>query len=263
MPTADLRVTLVQTFLHWEQKAANLANLGVRLALLAGKTDLVILPEMFTTGFSMNARQLAENMQGPTVAWMQQMAEDLNAVVTGSFIAEEDGNYYNRLVWMQPDGRYATYDKRHLFTLAGEHNHYRAGQSAPDFAWQGWKIRPLICYDLRFPVWSRNTSDYDLLIYVANFPEKRRHAWQSLLVARAIENQAYTIGVNRVGKDGKDIYYTGDSQVVDYDGQVIFHRADEEIIQTMEISYEAQQAYRRKFAFLADRDHFSIDNING
>lgn len=256
---ADLRVTLVQTFLHWENQSSNLAELGARLAPLAGKTDLVILPEMFTTGFSMNAAALAEGMGGNTVKWMRQMAQSFDAVITGSFIAEEDGRYFNRLVWMPPEGPYASYDKRHLFTLAGEQNYYQAGRSLLTVELKGWKIRPLICYDLRFPVWSRNTDDYDLLIYVANFPERRRKAWQSLLVARAIENQAYTIGVNRVGKDGNDIYYSGDTLLVDYDGEVRFHCADEETIHTQTLAYQQQQDYRRKFAFLADRDSFTIN----
>lgn len=258
MPAADLRVTLVQTFLHWEDKGANIEMLTAKLAPLAGQTDLVILPEMFTTGFSMNASALAEKMDGTTLAWLRTTAKALDAVVTGSFIAEESGRYYNRLVWMPPNGDYAVYDKRHLFTLAGEQNYYRAGQSILTATLKGWKIRPLICYDLRFPVWSRNTDAYDLLIYVANFPERRRHAWKSLLVARAIENQAYTIGVNRVGEDGNGVYYSGDTQLIDYDGQVRFHQADEEIVHTQTLSLQAQQDYRTKFAFLADRDDFSI-----
>jgi len=258
MPATSLRITLVQSFLHWENKAANLSAMETKLTPLAGKTDLIILPEMFTTGFSMNTSVLAENTEGPTLAWMRTMASALDAVITGSFIAEEAGKYFNRLVWMQPSGSYLTYDKRHLFTLAGEQHYYQAGHAVPKIDLHGWKVRPLICYDLRFPVWSRNTDHYDLLIYIANFPARRQHAWKSLLIARAIENQAYTIGVNRVGEDGKNIYYSGDSQLIDYDGQVLFHCADDEAVYTHSISYEAQQSYRQKFAFLADQDRFSV-----
>lgn len=255
---ADLRISLVQSFLHWEDISANLRNLEKKLSALSQQTDLVILPEMFTTGFSMNVSELAENMKGATVAWMKRQAKELNAVVMGSFIAVENGLYFNRLVWMTPQGEYKIYNKRHLFTLAGEQNHYEAGQSLLITEWKGWRICPLICYDLRFPVWSRNTDNYDLLIYVANFPARRRRAWQSLLIARAIENQSYVAGVNRIGTDGKGVYYSGDSQLVDYDGRLIHHCADEESVLTAALSYNHLQQYRQKYAFLADRDQFSI-----
>ncbi len=254
----DIRITLVQTALHWENPQANLQQLDDKLASLAGKTDLVILPEMFTTGFSMNAAALAEPMKGPTMQWLARKADGLKAVITGSFIAEENGRHYNRLVWMRPDGSYETYDKRHLFTFAEEHRHYTAGEQRLIVELNGWKVLPLVCYDLRFPVWSRNTEDYDLLIYVANFPELRRFAWQSLLVARAIENLAYTIGVNRVGTDGKGISYAGDSVLLDFSGQARYQASHVEDIFTTTISYQAQQAFRQRFAFLNDRDRFII-----
>ncbi len=254
----NLRVTLVQTYLHWEDKAANLQQLEEKLAPLAGHTDLVILPEMFTTGFTMNPAKLAEPMDGATLQWLSAQSQDLGAVVTGSFIAQEQNNFYNRLVWMRPDGSYEQYDKRHLFTYAQEHEHYTAGTQRLLVEWKGWKILPLICYDLRFPVWSRNTDQYDLLIYIANFPERRSHAWKALLVARAIENQSFTIGVNRVGNDGNNIYYAGDSCLIDYNGQVIHQVSHLENVFTTTLTYASQVEFRKQFAFLQDQDPFSF-----
>lgn len=255
----NLRVTLVQTHLHWEDKTANLQQLEEKLILLAGHTDLIILPEMFTTGFSMNPEKLAEPMAGPTLQWLTMQARRLEAVVTGSFIAEENGNFYNRLVWMRPDGSYEQYDKRHLFTYAEEHQHYTAGKQRLLVELKGWRILPLICYDLRFPVWSRNVEYYDLLIYIANFPERRNYAWKALLVARAIENQAFTIGVNRVGNDGNDIYYSGDSCLIDHSGQVIHQVSHLENIFTTTLNYASQFEFRKRFAFLQDQDSFSFN----
>ena len=254
----DLKVSLVQTHLHWNQKEENLRQLTAKLESLQDQTDLVVLPEMFTTGFSMDAAAMAESMRGPTVTWLKKQAEKINAAVTGSFICEEHGKFYNRLVWVTPDGALATYDKRHLFTLAKEHHYYTPGKERLVVSWRGWKICPLICYDLRFPVWSRNTEAYDLLIYVANWPEPRRNAWSSLLVGRAIENQSYTIGVNRVGKDGKDMNYSGDSALVDYAGEELIKLTQQENIVTARLSFEAQQVFRRKLQFLPDRDQFEI-----
>lgn len=254
----NLRVTMVQTRLHWEDIPANLQQFDEKLAPLAHQTDLVILPEMFTTGFSMNAAPLAEPMDGKTMQWLRAKAAALNAVVTGSFIAEEEGAYYNRLVWMRPDGSYETYDKSHLFTFADENRHYTPGKRRLVVDLHGWKILPLICYDLRFPVWSRNVEGYDLLIYVANFPELRRFAWTSLLTARAVENLAYTIGINRVGTDGNDISYSGDSTLLDFSGQTLYHVSHVENIFTATISYKAQQAFRQRFTFLNDRDSFTL-----
>ncbi|MBK7869780.1 MAG: amidohydrolase [Saprospiraceae bacterium] len=256
----NLRVTLVQSFLHWEDKSANLKQFDQKLAPLAGQTDLIILPEMFSTGFSMNAIALAEDMQGRTMQWLRDKAAMLESVITGSFIAEENGHYYNRLVWMRPDGTYDTYDKRHLFTYADENQYYTQGQQQLLVELKGWSILPLVCYDLRFPVWSRNVQDYDLLIYVANFPERRSHAWKSLLTARAIENLAYTIGVNRVGNDGNEISHSGDSTLLDYAGQMLYQISHLEDIFTATLSYQALQDFRRRFAFLQDRDHFIISN---
>lgn len=256
----NLRITLIQTSLYWEDKVANLRQFDQKLAPLTGQTDLVILPEMFTTGFSMRAAALAEGMQDQTMQWLSEKANDTQAVITGSFIAEENGKFFNRLVWMRPNGSYETYDKRHLFTYAKEHHHYTAGKEHLLVELKGWKILPLVCYDLRFPVWSRNVQDYDLLIYVANFPERRSHAWKSLLVARAIENLAYTIGVNRVGNDGNDIYYSGDSVVLDFAGQNLYQISHVEDVFTTTLSYQALQEFRQRFAFLNDRDHFNLQN---
>jgi predicted amidohydrolase len=254
----NLRVTLVQSYLHWEDKTANLQQFTEKLAPLAGHTDLVILPEMFSTGFSMQPAKLAESMDGTTVQWLQAQAQKLNAAITGSFIAQENKHYFNRLVWMRPDGTYETYDKRHLFTYADEHLHYTAGTQHLLVELHGWKILPLICYDLRFPVWSRNTQNYDLLIYIANFPERRNHAWKSLLLARAIENQAYTVGVNRVGNDGNDIAHSGDSCLIDYNGQVLHQVSHLENSFTTTLSHSTQIDFRKRFAFLQDRDKFAV-----
>lgn len=257
----NLRVTTIQSHLFWENKQQNLAMFDQKLQALKGQTDLIILPEMFTTGFSMNAAPLAEAMDGPTMQWLQKQAAAVEAVITGSFIVIENGQYYNRLVWMLPDGQYQTYDKRHLFTLAGEQHYYSAGQERLVVEYKNWKICPLICYDLRFPVWSRNTVDYDLLIYVANFPARRSHAWKSLLVARAIENQAYTVGLNRVGKDENDIYYSGDSMILDYAGQLRYQISHVEDIFTTTLSYKDLHTFRSKLNFLPDRDDFKCLNI--
>lgn len=254
----NLRVSLVQTFLHWEDKTANLRQLEEKLAPLAGHVDLIILPEMFSTGFSMHAEALAEEMDGRTMQWLENQSKNTNAVITGSFIAKENGHFFNRLIWMRPNGTYEIYDKRHLFTYADEHHHYTPGQQRLLVELKGWKILPLICYDLRFPVWSRNTDDYDLLIYVANFPERRNYAWKSLLVARAIENQAFTIGVNRVGNDGHEIYHSGDSCLIDYSGQVIHQVSHLENVFSTTLSYAAQVEFRKRFAFLQDRDQFQV-----
>ena len=255
-----LRITTIQTALHWENIQANLQMFSEKLSGLAGLTDLVILPEMFTTGFSMSAPNLAEGMDGKTMLWLKARAAELNAVVTGSFIAEENGRFFNRLVWMQPDGIFETYDKRHLFTLAGEHGTYTAGDKKLIVNWKGWKVCPLICYDLRFPVWSRNAEGYDLLIYAANWPETRSHHWKQLLMARAIENQAYVAGVNRSGTDGMGFQYSGDTSVVDFSGKILYQVSGEEDVFTVGLSLEKLQDYRKSLHFLADKDEFEIFN---
>ncbi len=254
----SLRITTVQSILHWENAAANLDMFSQKLGGLADKTDLVILPEMFTSGFSMNAEAIAETMDGPSLKWMREMASSLNAVVTGSLAIQDAGKYYNRLIWMQPDGHFGIYDKRHLFTLAGEHQHYSAGSEKLIVEWKGWKICPLICYDLRFPVWCRNAENYDLLIFMANWPETRGHHWRQLLLARAIENQAYVAGVNRVGEDGLGYVYNGDTAIVDFSGNLLYQAAQIEGVFTVSLSLDKLRAYREKLQFLADRDDFKI-----
>lgn len=255
----NLTVALIQTDLHWEQPLANLRMLEEKILGIAPSPDLIVLPEMFSTGFTMNAAALAEPMDGPTVSWMHRMARTKNCVITGSLIIREDNRFYNRLVWMQPDGAYQTYDKRHLFTFAGEHKFYTPGKRHLIVTLKGWKIMPLICYDVRFPVWSRNQQGYDLLLYIASFPDKRIQAWNALLVARAIENQSYTIGVNRVGNDGNGIYHSGHSRVMDYEGNILVDTPAAETIHLMTLSLEKQQKFRESLQFLNDSDSFSLE----
>lgn len=257
-----MRVVLIQSKLEWEQPAVNRAGFAEKISKLSTKADLIVLPEMCTTGFSMNAEALAESMGGLTTSWFLEQAQLSGAVVTGSFICREGNSFFNRLIWARPDGRLDYYDKRHLFTLAGEHLTYTAGQQIPMIEWKGWKIRPLICYDLRFPVWSRQPNlkeeQYDLLLYVANWPNRRSHHWKSLLVARAIENQCYTLGLNIVGEDGNGHQYSGDSAVIDYAGQVLAQGSWEEQVLSVELDLAKQAAYRMQFPFLEDADIFSV-----
>lgn len=259
MPAQDLHLTLLQKNLVWEDKASNLKQFNSDIQSLSTKTDLIVLPEMFTTGFTMNAAELAEPMDGPTMEYLHQWSADTGAVVTGSFISSVENQYFNRLVWMHPDGHYQTYDKRHLFTLADEHHTYTAGTEKLLVEIKGWKVCPLICYDLRFPVWSRNSERYDLLIYIANFPAKRAAAWKNLLLARAIENQVYTIGVNRVGTDGKGFYYSGDSSLIDFEGHLLYQTSHIEDIFSARLSQANQEDFRKRFAFLNDQDVFTVD----
>lgn len=253
-----LKVRLIQADLQWENPAQNIQKLGKQIASLTAPVDLIVLPEMFTTGFSMNAAQYAEAPDGPTSRWMKEIAKEYQAAVTGSIIIEEGGCFYNRLLWVEPNGHIQHYNKRHLFTLAGEEKVYTAGQKHLVVEYKGWRILPLICYDLRFPVWSRNNCQYDLLLYVANFPEKRAHAWRTLLLARAIENQTYTIGLNRVGTDHNKIYYSGDSCLVDYTGHYQHILPPRPIAIDVELDKEKQQTFRKKLAFLPDQDQFLI-----
>jgi predicted amidohydrolase len=253
-----LRVTIVQADLIWEDIEANLAHLNQLLEGLGGKTDLIILPEMFTTGFSMHPTALAEPLYGPTFAWMVAFAKTTEAAITGSIICREAGAFYNRLLFVRPDGTFAHYDKRHLFTLAGEDKAYEPGQANITIEWKGWKLRPQICYDLRFPVWSRNVDDYDLLFYVANWPRPRREAWKCLLAARAIENQAFCIGVNRCGVDPNGHEYPGDSSVYDYAGHLYAQISEQEGWQTVKLDKSQQNYFREKLNFLADRDQFEV-----
>ncbi len=259
MQTNMLRLSLAQTTLSWEDPKGNLAHFAHLLSTLQpGQTDVVILPEMFTTGFSMSPKGLAEPTEGRAYHWMAQEAARLSAVVAGSIMVEENGQYFNRLLWVRPDGSYAYYDKRHLFTLAGEQEHYSPGQKPLLVQWKGWAIMPLICYDLRFPVWSRNQYRYDLLLYVANWPAMRIAAWDALLRARAIENQAYTVGVNRIGDDGNGYPHCGHSSVYDYSGGCRLLVSESAGIFTLSLEKKEQDQFRSKLAFLNDQDAFEI-----
>ena len=254
----DLKVTGIQTKIYWEDKPRNLESLESVLDNIQLPTDLIVLPEMFTTGFTMNSQALAEDMSGPTVEWLARQAKLRNAVIAGNAVIDDQGRYYNRLIWMSPDGSCQHYDKRHLFEMAEEHQHYSPGNERLTVSVKGWDICPQICYDLRFPVWNRNIGDYDLLIFIANWPEKRNFAWKHLLHARAIENQSYVLGVNRVGIDGKDIYYSGDSALIDPLGEAIISSSDEELIMSATLSVERLKYVREKLPFQQDADSFTI-----
>lgn len=263
----DLKITLLQSDLHWEEIDANLAAFEEKIWRVGQDTDVIVLPEMFTTGFTMNAQALGEYMNMRTFKWMRQMADQTGALILGSFVAKVHDKFYNRLLWMEPGGNYKTYDKRHLFRMANEHKIYSSGESLLIGEWKGWRICPLICYDLRFPVWSRNTYDavsrqmnYDLLIYVANWPTARVEAWSALLKARAIENLSYVVGVNRVGIDGNSIEYNGSSAIIGPKGEVIFTSEGVEAIKTLELNANSLKAFRDKFPAYYDADEFSIEN---
>jgi omega-amidase len=255
----DLTVTLLQSPLHWESPEANRAMFEEKIWQIGKQTDLIVLPEMFTSGFTMNVEPIAEPMNLSTFKWMKQQAAQTGAVVTGSYIVKEGGKYFNRLLWMQPDGNFSYYDKRHLFRMAGEHEVFSAGAQKIVVSIKDWKICPLICYDLRFPVWSRNAHKaYDVLLYVANWPEARSLAWKSLLQARAIENSVYAIGVNRVGEDGKGIAYSGDSSVISPKGELLWQNSNKDDIYTHVLSWEELESFRQKFPVDLDADDFLI-----
>ncbi len=289
----DLHITLIQTSLHWENSAANLEMFSEKISSFQNPTDLILLPEMFTTGFSMQPEKFAEAMDGAAIKWMRETAAKKNAVVCGSMMMkalstlERAGGeaFFNRLIWMKPNGTFEQYDKRHLFGLGDESNHYVRGEKKILVEIKGWKFLPLVCYDLRFPVWSRNTPsgsplkkggelltpsnspeggepalalNYDVLVYVANWPEKRINAWKTLLEARAIENQSYVIGVNCVGHDGNEMHYAGASSVIDPKGEILWRESDIECIHHVTLSYHHLNHIRETFPFLKDADEFEI-----
>ena len=267
---STLTITTIQTDLKWEDKAANLRSLEEKILSIPGNTELVVLPEMFSTGFSMRPQALAERMDGPTLAWMRSVAARRRVILTGSVIIEEEGNFFNRLIWMLPNGEYGYYDKRHRFAYAGENEQYTAGHKRLVTSVKGWKILPLVCYDLRFPVWSRQTSasppppgdpalEYDVLLYVANWPERRSLAWKTLLQARAIENQSYVVGVNRIGNDGNNIYHSGDSMIIGPLGEILYHGVAKEELFTLTLRKETLLETRQRFPFWRDADKFSIE----
>lgn len=267
---SNLLISLIQTALHWEDKTANLDMLQKKIAGIPDKTELIILPEMFSTGFSMNKESLAETMDGHTVEWMRKIAAKKGAIITGSMIARDDTSgedrFYNRLIWMLPTGEFAYYDKRHLFAYGKEDQHYSAGKKRLIASVNGWKINLQICYDLRFPVWLRQSDtkepktapEYELLIIVANWPSARSMAWRTLLQARAIENQCYVIGVNRTGSDGKGLEYDGESMVLGPLGEPIKILSKEEEIFSLTLDREKLEELRLKFPFWHDADTFFI-----
>lgn len=253
-----MKIALVQTSLAWENPIENRSHLVQKINGFMEDVDLIVLPEMFSSGFTMNPKAVAETMEGETVLWLQHLAKAKNAAITGSLVIEENGNYYNRLIFVFPNGEMKTYDKRHLFTLAGEHQFYTAGKDKLIVEYKGFKICPLVCYDLRFPVFSRNTEDYDLLVYLANWPKLRTNAWDILLKARAVENMCYTIGVNRIGTDANNHEYIGHSQAVDFLGDYILEPKETEGVFIIELDKERLLETRKKLAFLEDRDKFKI-----
>ncbi|MDH5366471.1 MAG: amidohydrolase [Cyclobacteriaceae bacterium] len=261
----DLTISLIQSDLYWHDRSANLAQFEEKIWQIEESTDIIILPEMFTTGFTMDVGNYSEPMRTHTFNWMEQMAAQKNAVITGSYIVNEGGHYYNRMVWMQPDGTYVSYDKRHLFRMSQEHRYFSSGRDFVIAQWKDWRICPLICYDLRFPSWSRNSylidkeiMDYDLLIYVANWPIPRIGAWDILLQARAIENLSYVAGVNRIGIDGNSILYNGHSRVINFKGEIEHNMNSNEGIYTHTLKADELIRYRKKFPTYLDADNVEV-----
>lgn len=259
MSDQQLNITIIQPDIAWEDKTANLNQYEQHISEIVGIREVVVLPEMFSTGFSMAPEKLAETMDGDSVEWMKRVAKEYRCILTGSLIIEEDGKYYNRMLWVQPDGKMAHYDKRHLFGYADEDQHYTAGDKRLIVSVKGFKICLQVCYDLRFPVWARNKNEeYDVLLYVANWPERRSMPWKALLQARAIENMSYVVGVNRVGKDGNDISYSGDSSVFSPLGELVWQESSQAICHTVTLQRSAIDEARNQFGFLKDADSFII-----
>lgn len=263
-----MKVTIIQTALHWEDQQKNLEHFDALVNSIKDPTDLIVLPEMFSTGFTMKPEKLAEPLNGPSLQWMAKKAIEKNATLCGSVAVNDRSNYYNRLLWVEPDGKVSTYDKRHLFRMGKEDNHYSPGSKKIIKKLNDWKICPLVCYDLRFPVWSRNTftitnglptASYDVLIYVANWPEVRSYPWKQLLIARAIENQCYVIGVNRIGKDGNDIPHSGDSMVINPRGEIISKtQPNAQSIETVHLDKKYLEDFRITFPVGLDADSFRL-----
>lgn len=264
MMIQNLRLALFQTDLYWQDRGANLAMLEEKIWSIQEPVDLMVLPEMFTTGFSMNAREMAEPMNFTTTKWMKQMAAQTGSVITGSLIIKESNNFYNRLLWVEPEGKVSCYDKRHLFRMANEEAHYNMGNDQIILNLKGWKILPQICYDLRFPVWSRNRTDekgsclYDMVFYVASWPASRVSAWDILLKARGVENLSYSLGVNRIGEDGTGVIYNGHSAAYDFKGDTLTFTPDVEEILFLELDYDKLRQYREKFPAWRDADQFDL-----
>lgn len=253
-----LNVALVQTALHWHDPAANRALFDGLIADVDPAVDLIVLPEMLSTGFTMASAEVAETMDGETVAWLRELAAKRGATVAGSMVINDAGRCYNRLVWMPADGRETVYDKRHLFRMAGEHDHYSAGESRVNVQLGDWRIRLSVCYDLRFPVWLRSRGDYDALLCVANWPAARQTAWSTLLRARAVENLCYTIAVNRIGRDGNGVDYRGGSGVYGPEGEALAEVFDREAVVRVALDLDELDAYRQQFPAWRDADSFKI-----
>ena len=253
-----MKIALIQALLFWENPIQNRNYFEEKIISITENVDLIVLPEMFTSGFTMNPKAIAETMQGETVSWLQALAKAKNIAITGSLVIQENGNFYNRLVFVFPSGAIKTFDKKHLFTLAGEDKIYTSGTEKIIIEYKGFKICPLICYDLRFPVFARNTEDYDVLIYVANWPKPRINAWDALLKARAIENMCYTIGVNRIGEDPNQHHYPGHSQAIDFLGNYLIEPQETEGLFIVNLDKNALLESRQKFGFLNDRDAFKM-----
>jgi omega-amidase len=254
----NLKTALIQTELSWENPNENKALLQEKINAISQYVNLIVLPEMFTSGFTMNPKNVAQTMQGEAISWLKETAKNKNCAITGSLVIEENGNYFNRLVFVFPSGEIQFYDKHHLFTLAGEDKVYTPGKDKLIVEYKGFKICPLICYDLRFPVFSRNVEDYDVLIYVANWPKPRINAWDILLKARAVENMSYVIGVNRVGLDANNLEYVGHSQAIDYFGNYIQEPQEIEGVFVVELDKSEMLETRQKLNFLNDRDEFKL-----
>jgi predicted amidohydrolase len=253
-----MKIALVQTSLSWEDPTENRSHLAQKITGFMEEVDLIVLPEMFSSGFTMQPKAVAEQMEGETLSWLHHLAKAKDCAITGSLVIEENGKYYNRLVFVTPDGGIKTYDKRHLFTLAGEDKVYTAGTEKVIIEYKGFKICPLICYDLRFPAFSRNKEAYDILLYVANWPKARVHAWDILLKARAVENMCYTVGVNRIGTDHNQLDYIGHSQVVDYLGNYVLEPQESDGVYIITLDKPKMLETREKLAFLEDQDAYQI-----
>jgi predicted amidohydrolase len=257
-----MKIALIQTSLIWENPIENRSHLAQKITGFMEDVDLIVLPEMFSSGFTMNPKAVAETMQGETVSWLQHLAKAKNCAITGSLVIEENGNFYNRLVFVFPTGEINTYDKKHLFSLAGENEFYTAGKDKLVLEYKGYKICPLICYDLRFPVFSRNVENYDVLLYVANWPKPRVNAWDILLKARSVENMCYTIGVNRIGKDHNHHEYVGHTQVIDFMGEYVLEPQEADAVFIVELNKAKLLETRKKLAFLNDKDNFQLETRN-
>lgn len=255
-----MKIALIQSSLFWENPKANRNYFEEKINSITEKVDLIVLPEMFSTGFTMNPETVFETMQGETISWLQSLAKTKNCAITGSLVIKENNNFYNRLVFVFPSGEMQFYDKRHLFTLAGEDKVYTSGNKKLIVDYLGCKICPLVCYDLRFPVFARNIEGYDVLIYVANWPKPRINAWDILLKARSVENMCYTVGVNRIGEDQNNLEHVGHSQAVDFLGNYILEPQETEGVFIVDLNKEKLLETRKKLGFLNDKDSFELNS---